>query len=379
MPIHTPLSLLGGLSAAAFMRDYWHRKPLLIRQAIPDFIPPLSTRQIRSLACHDDVESRLVWQEAGQWEMETGPFESLPAPEEPEWTLLVQGLNLHDDASAALLERFRFVPDARLDDLMVSIASDQGGVGPHFDSYDVFLLQAEGQRRWEISDQENLQLDPAAPLKILRAFTPTETFILEPGDMLYLPPRYAHNGVALGDCMTLSIGFRAPTALELAQGLLEHAAECLDDAPPPALLQRYQDPGQLATVTPAALPDNLLAFGRSLTQHLHFPDSMIQDFLGRWLTEPKPTVVFDSPETLIDLYSDWPTHGRLRCDRRTRLIYRDGALYINGECAARQTSPALIEFANNRHISCALITEEEEQALVQDWLDAAWVHFDPEA
>lgn len=379
MSIHTPLPLLGGLSAAEFMRDYWHRKPLLIRQAIPAFTPPLSLHQIKTLAHQDDVESRLIWREADQWEMEEGPFETLPPPEKPDWTLLVQGLNLHDDASAGLLERFRFVPDARVDDLMVSIATDQGGVGPHFDSYDVFLLQGEGQRRWEISDQQNLQLDPDAPLKILSAFTPTATFVLEPGDMLYLPPCYAHNGVAIGDCMTLSIGFRAPTALELARGLLEHASESLEEAPPATLLHRYQDPQQPATSTPAELPAGLLSFTHELARQLSFSDALIQDFLGQWLTEPKANVVFPMPDELPDLYSDWPTHGMLRCDRRTRMIYRNGALYINGECAMRETSPSLIKFADARQISCALITEEEEQGLMQDWLDAGWIHFQQDA
>src|SRR5690606_21445651 len=148
MNIDQPLALLGGLTPQAFMRGYWQRKPLLIRQAIPDFKPSLSIADIRKPVRREECASRLIWRNARGWNMRTGPFSRLPPVSRPGWTVLAQSVDLHDDATAELMHRFRFISDARLDDAMISIASDGGGVGPHFDSYDVFLLQAHGRRRW---------------------------------------------------------------------------------------------------------------------------------------------------------------------------------------------------------------------------------------
>ena len=223
MDTSKPLPLLGGLSPAQFMRRHWQKKPLLVRQAIASFKPLLSANELFALAAREDVESRLILQEAGRsprsavrWNLRHGPFKrrSLPPLKQPGWTLLVQGVDLHHAGAHELLQRFRFLPDARLDDLMISVASEGGGVGPHFDSYDVFLLQASGSRRWRISAQTDLSLKEGVPLKILQRFSAQQEFVLHPGDLLYLPPRYAHDGVAVdaqqGTCMTYSIGFRAP-------------------------------------------------------------------------------------------------------------------------------------------------------------------------
>ena len=196
------LPLLGNITPAEFLRDYWHKKPLLIRQAIPGFKPLLPLEALAEMAKLNHVESRLITQVDGQWEMQHGPIEALPPRDQREWTMLVQGANLYHKAADALLRQFRFIPDARLDDLMISFATDGGGVGPHFDSYDVFLLQAQGQRRWRISAQQDLDIIEGLPLKILSKFVADEEFLLEPGDMLYLPPQYAHDGMAVGDCMT---------------------------------------------------------------------------------------------------------------------------------------------------------------------------------
>lgn len=191
------------------MRTHWQKKPLLIRQALsPDEMRalhfPLSPERVLALAARHDVESRLIAQSRGRWSFNHGPFDERPLPSRKtrNWSVLVQGANLVEPAVEALMQRFRFIPDARLDDVMISFATDGGGVGPHFDSYDVFLLQAHGKRRWRISAQEDLTLIPDLPLKILANFRPEEEFVLEPGDMLYLPPHYAHDGVAEGDCMT---------------------------------------------------------------------------------------------------------------------------------------------------------------------------------
>ena len=288
MKIHLPLTLLGGLSPADFMRRYWQRKPLLIRQAIPGFKPPLNIAALKKLARRDDVESRLIWREDGAWQMEQGPFARLPKAAEPDWTLLVQSVDLHSDAASALLQQFRFIPDARLDDIMISVASDGGGVGPHFDSYDVFLLQAAGRRRWRYGRQQDLSLQPGLPLKILSQFTPEHDVVLEPGDMLYLPPHAAHDGIAVGDdCMTISIGFRAPTQAALARGLLEAAADQAmarvgllggpygePPLPGPRLDALYRDPDQPAVDTPAALPDALVQATLDTLAKVRFDDAL---------------------------------------------------------------------------------------------------------
>ena len=261
MDIQQPLTLLGGLTPAQFMRRHWHKKPLLVRQAIPNFQPPVLRPEMFALAAEESVESRLVQQIKGGWKLRHGPFarRSLPAMSQREWTLLVQGVDLHNDAVHQLMQQFRFVPEARLDDLMISYATDGGGVGPHFDSYDVFLLQAHGRRRWRIGRQKDLTLKEGIPLKVLAEFEPEEEFVLEPGDMLYLPPRYAHDGIAEGECMTYSIGFRAPARAELAQELLVRLSE---DAAEDEQVQMYRDAKQEAVAEPGAIPAELQAFAK---------------------------------------------------------------------------------------------------------------------
>ncbi|MGE5338274.1 MAG: cupin domain-containing protein, partial [Gemmatimonadota bacterium] len=211
-PIVAPLARLGQLSVAEFMRRYWQRRPVLLRQVLPGLASPVSRERLLALAGSGEVESRLVTSFNGRWRLRHGPFDAtdLPARSRENWTLLVQGVDLHDEAARALLDTFRFLPDARLDDLMASYATDGGGVGPHVDSYDVFLVQAQGRRRWRISRQRNLAPLPGLPLKILAKFAPAREWVLQPGDALYLPPGVAHEGVAIGECITCSVGFRAP-------------------------------------------------------------------------------------------------------------------------------------------------------------------------
>jgi 50S ribosomal protein L16 3-hydroxylase len=220
MDVQAPLALLGGLSPARFMRRHWQKRPLLVRQAWPGVQPPLSRQALFALAAHDDVESRLVTRNGAAWTVRHGPLprRALPPLARPGWTLLVQGLDLHVAAAAEMRARFRFVPDARLDDLMASWASPGGGVGPHVDSYDVFLLQVEGRRRWRVAPPGDAGFIDGLPLKILSRFEPQHDWLLEPGDLLYLPPGWGHDGVADGgDCVTCSVGFRAPAADELAR------------------------------------------------------------------------------------------------------------------------------------------------------------------
>jgi 50S ribosomal protein L16 3-hydroxylase len=324
--------------------------------------------------------------------METGPFRRLPSARTANWTLLAQSVDLHDDATARLLQRFRFIADARLDDAMISIATDGGGVGPHFDSYDVFLLQAHGRRRWRISRQNDLALEPGLPLKILRNFQPEQDHVLEPGDMLYLPPHVAHDGIAMGDCMTISIGFRAPTLATLARGLLDAAADqigarALGDAglygepslPGPALSNIFSDKGVAATAVPAQLPDTLVDATLASIGKLRFDDRLAARFLGQWLTDLPPSALFEADADIPDLTAQTPAAGRLVLDRCTRLLYRNKELFINGEVAPCAPSPILRKLANQRELACApamarRLTAQERDTLAE-WLALGWLHY----
>jgi len=392
----TPLILLGGISPQTFMRRYWQRKPLLIRQAIPDFVPSLSMADVGQLARREEVQSRLIWRDAAGWHMKHGPFRRLPPARQAAWTLLVQSVDLHDDETARLLGQFRFIADARLDDAMISIASDGGGVGPHFDSYDVFLLQAHGRRRWRISGQKDLALHPGLPLKILKDFRQEQEYVLEPGDMLYLPPHIAHDGIALGDCMTISIGFRAPAMATLARGLLEAAADQIGaraggdggiyanpPLPGPALTQVFRDAGAAATSRPARLPDTLVEAALDTLEKIRFDDRLASRFLGQWLTELSPSAIFEPDAHGPDLRAAPPTSGLLFLDRCTRLMYRGRDLFINGELAPAAPSPALRKLADRRRLDCAggatRALDATELGMLADWLAEGWLHFDSDA
>lgn len=363
-----PCALLGGLSPAQFMRRHWQKKPLLIRNAIPGFVPLLSHQQLFDMAADEAVESRLIVRKPQGWALKHGPLtrQQLPPLRQAGWTLLVQGVDQHLDAAHELLQRFRFVPDARLDDLMISWASDTGGVGPHFDSYDVFLLQASGQRRWRIGRQKDFSLQPGVPLKILAHFEPEEEHVLNPGDMLYLPPRWAHDGDAVGvDCSTYSIGFRAPQRGGLAGELLQRMADELDDN------TLFRDPGQPATATPAAMPAALEAFAVDALQRLLAERQSLACALGEVMTEPKPRIWFDEPD------GDW-TPGALRLDRRTRMMYDDRHIFINGESfrAGGADARLMRALADRRTLDDRQVARASEgaQALLQDWFDAGWLH-----
>ncbi len=371
IPIDEPTALLGGLTPAQFMRRHWQKKPLLIRQAIPAFQPPVDRAALFGLAAREGVESRLIARQEGRWTLRQGPLarRALPPLGRAGWTLLVQGVDLHVDAAHDLLRRFRFAPDARLDDLMVSWASDGGGVGPHFDSYDVFLLQATGRRRWRIGRQTDLSLQPGVPLKILQRFEPEQEFVLEPGDMLYLPPRWAHDGDAVGgDCMTCSIGFRAPQRGGLAGELMQRMADGIEDE----LL--YRDPAQPATVEPARMPAALTAFAADAVQRaLRDPDALALA-LGEVMTEPKPGTWFDEP------VAPWAP-GALRLDRRTRMMYDDRTVYINGEGfrAGGADARLMRRLADQRGLTDRDVqrASADALALLQDWHEAGWLHLDP--
>jgi 50S ribosomal protein L16 3-hydroxylase len=360
-------TLLGGLSPAQFMRRYWQKKPLLIRNAVPGFQPLIDRAALFALAGDDSVESRLIVRKPKGWTLKHGPFAraSLPPMKQKDWTLLVQGVDLHLDAAHELLTRFRFVPDARLDDLMISWASDGGGVGPHFDSYDVFLLQASGQRRWRIGRQKDFSLQAGVPLKILEHFEPEEEHVLNPGDMLYLPPKWAHDGVAVGsDCMTYSIGFRVPQRGGLAGELLQRMADEFEDE------TLYRDPRQQATATPAAMPPALEAFALDGLERLLRERQSLACALGEVMTEPKPKVWFDEPD------APWAAQG-VALDRRTRMMYDAHHVFINGESfrAAGADAKLMRRLADQRCLDDRAVAKASQGAreLLQDWYEAGWV------
>lgn len=367
-----PLELLGGISPATFMRRYWQKKPLLIRQAVPGFAPLLDRAELFALAAREEVESRLIVHGDKGWQLRHGPLSrrQLPALSRPRWTMLVQGVDLHDARVHDLMQRFRFVPDARLDDLMISWASDGGGVGPHFDSYDVFLLQAQGQRRWRIGRQKDLSLQADVPLKMLTNFQPEEEYVLNPGDMLYLPPRWAHDGIAEGgDCMTYSIGFRVPQRGGLAAELVQRMADAFDDQ------TLYRDPDQPATARPAEMPAALADFAADGLQRLIEDRTSLMCALGEVMTEPKPRVWFDEASQA------WSA-GAIRLDRRTRMMYDSKHVFINGESfrAGGADARLMRQLADQRALSAQAVARASEDArlLLEDWHEAGWLHLSGE-
>lgn len=376
MDVTQPLELLGKLSPQTFMKRHWQKKPLLIRQAIPGFKPLLDRPALFDMAGSDEVESRLIAQspDSRGWQLKSGPMprRALPALKQPNWTLLVQGVDLHHDGIRDLMNQFRFVPDARLDDLMISYATTGGGVGPHFDSYDVFLLQAQGRREWRIGRQKDLSLQPDVPLKILANFEPEQVFVLEPGDMLYLPPRYAHDGIALDECMTYSIGFRSPNRGELARELLVRLA---DDAPDEAGGALYQDANQPAVAAPGAIPSGLLAFAQNALQQALQDPEVLRRALGEYFTEPKSSVYFESGPGRGEI-DRWLKSIQL--DRRTKMMFDDTHIFINGESysASGRDAKLMRALADRRSLDASDVARASEGAksLLCSWIEAGWVH-----
>jgi 50S ribosomal protein L16 3-hydroxylase len=283
------LTVLGHIDPEEFLRDYWQKKPLLIRNGIADFEPPIDGDELAGLALEAEVESRLVI--GSDWQLENGPFteqrfHSLPPSH---WTLLVQAVDLWVPEVAAILERFDFIPPWRLDDIMVSYAEDGGSVGPHFDYYDVFLLQGVGQRRWQIGqacDHQSPLLD-STDLKILSDFRATDEWLLNCGDILYIPPRIAHHGVAVGECTTFSLGFRAPAATEMLDDL---ATELLSRGPAPSYLT---DPPLTPAMANNHIPAAYIGQIRSLLLELLDDDQMLAEWFAQYMTEPKYPMLTD--------------------------------------------------------------------------------------
>ena len=371
MDIILATALLGGLSPQTFMRRHWQKRPLLVRQAVPGGVTLVSRAQMFEMAGREEVESRLIVRQAGRWSLRQGPLKrsAIPPLKQPQWTLLVQGMDLHVPAARVLLDRFRFVPDARLDDLMLSYASDGGGVGPHVDSYDVFLLQAQGRRRWRIGRVRDPMLVPDVPLKILANFEAEHEWLLEAGDMLYLPPGWAHDGAAEGECVTCSIGFRAPGRAEIGRDVLQRVVDAAETGAAEAL---YRDPRQDATASPGRIPADLQAFMVAAVMRAVADRGSLACALGEVLSEPKRGVWFDAAEPAAAAES-----GAVNLDQRTRMMYDDRHVFINGESfrAAGRDAKLMRRLADRRGLNAREVDalSSEAQTLLDEWLAAGWL------
>lgn len=330
------LRLLDGLTPRDFLRRHWQKRPLYVRGALPRFAG-VDARRLATLARRDDVESRIVERRGGQWETEHGPFKRL-APKKRNWTVLVSGVNLHDARADALLRRFAFIPHARLDDVMVSYATPGGGVGPHRDSYDVFLLQGAGTRRWRVRGRE---------------------YVARSGDLLYLPPGLRHDGVALEPCFTYSIGFRAPRGAELGAAFLDwlHSRGLPDG--------RYRDPSAAPARRPALIPPRMVQFAAAMLGRITWSRNDVVNFLGEYLTQPKPHIVFRPSGA---------RGTRLRLDSRSQLLYCGARFFLNGDAVPvpGRARGAMRELADRREVDAGRLAALA--SLVGEWRRAGYAH-----
>ena len=361
------LSLLGGLTVKEFLRDYWQKKPLLIRQAFPKFNGLINPQQLIALACAEDVQARLVTQRRSKFGLQQSPFEpdDFANLGKAGWTVLVQGVNQHLSEAAALLQQFDFIPHARMDDLMVSYAPKGGGVGAHFDSYDVFLLQGLGHRRWQISAQADRTLIADAPLRILRDFKAEQEWVLEAGDMLYLPPHYAHHGIAEDDCMTYSIGFRAPPYQELAEQFLVHLQDRIE------VDGRYADPDLTAQKHPSEISAAMLHQVEQAIKQVRWDKQDLANFLGCYLSEPKPHIFFDTPERPLNAAKFRQTVQKygVALNLKSQMLCHGGWIFINGEAHQPEQCdyPLLRTLADERALPASPGCSTEAIDMLYQW------------
>jgi 50S ribosomal protein L16 3-hydroxylase len=361
---------LGGLSAKVFLRRHWQKRPLLVRNALPGLRRALDKSALFGLATRGDIESRLVEHARGNWRVTEGPLQRarltrLARSRTRNWTLLVNGVNHHVAGAERLLRRFAFLPQARLDDVMVSYAAPGGGVGPHFDSYDVFLIQGAGRRTWRLARARAFTLEAQAPLRLIRDFVADEEYLLEPGDLLYLPPGWGHDGVAVEECFTWSVGFRAPRGAELAAGFLDYLHERgLPDA-------TYRDPGLRPARHPARIGAGMIEFAARVLGRIRWNRGDALEHLGRFLTLPKANVVFRARRSAARL-------GRSMAvlDPRTQMLYAGRRFFINGEALAPDARQrrALSLLADRRRVPGRLLAGARLAALISGWQRAGYLH-----
>jgi 50S ribosomal protein L16 3-hydroxylase len=367
---HGPLA---GLAPGEFLRRYWQRRPLLVRRALPELRSLIARSRILALAAAADVESRLVQKRRGSWRVAQGPIPGarLRAAGSRDWSLLVNGVNLHEPAADRLMRRFDFLPQARLDDVMASIAAPGGGVGPHYDSYDVFLLQAEGRRVWRLCRPRRFRAVPGSELRLIEGFAAEEEYLVEPGDLLYLPPGWGHDGEALEPSVAYSIGFRAPRAGELAAALFDR------------LEYEYRDPPLRPSSRSARIPQAMLDYALGSLARLRWSRRDVAQVLGETLTMPKAQVVFERPARPLGVALFKRRLGRTQAalDLKTQLLYRGVDFFVNGErCAAsaRQRA-ALARLADRRRMAGGQLARAGLAMLAYDWYRLGYLHLEAQA
>jgi 50S ribosomal protein L16 3-hydroxylase len=362
----TKLNLLGGLTVNEFLRDYWQKKPLLVRQALPGFKGLLNPQQLIELSCLENAQARLVKQSASVWKLAHGPFDSDEmAKLRGKWTVLVQGVNNILPSGTELLKPFNFIPHARLDDLMVSYATKGGGVGPHFDPYDVFLLQGLGHRRWQISTQADRTLIEGAPLRILKQFRVEQEWVLEAGDMLYLPPQCGHNGIAEDDCMTYSIGFRTPTYQELSEQFLVYLQDRI------SIAGVYADPDLKTQKHPSEISKEMVQQVAQAIRKVQWDDEDVANFLGSYLSEPKPHIYFNAPAKPLSegRFALALKKGNITLDLQSQMLCSKQTIFMNGEShsVGKGSFQILRELADTRQLPAASKLTSEATALLYEF------------
>jgi 50S ribosomal protein L16 3-hydroxylase len=360
--------LLGGLTVEEFLRDYWQKKPLLVRNAIPGFKGLLDPQQLIGLACRDDAQSRLVTHQRGKWGAQYGPFAAADfngLSKKGKWSVLVQGINHFLPSAADLVKHFDFIPHARLDDLMVSYAPKGGGVGPHFDIYDVFLVQGLGHRRWQLSMQKDQTLIEGAPLRLLKDFKVEQEWIVEAGDLLYLPPHCAHNGIAEDDCMSYSIGFRTPWYQELAEQFLVYLQDRIE------IPGTYADPDLKLQKHPSEIGDEMLQQVAQAIRKVRWDNEDVANFLGSYLSEPKPHIYFEAPARPLseERFAQAVQAKGVTLDLKTQMLCRDATVFVNGEAfpVGPTSYRVLRELSDRRELPAATRLPREAAALLHEW------------
>ncbi len=346
--------ILGDLSREEFLKQYWQKKPLLIRQAFPDYQSPLSAEELAGLACEEGIESRLIQEQGGDkpWQLRHGPFvendfTSLP---ETHWTLLVQSVDHHIPELACLLDEFDFIPTWRIDDLMISFAQAQGSVGPHLDNYDVFLLQVQGKRHWHINenDYDDDDFIPDSDLRILNEFDSKQDWVLEPGDMLYLPPGVAHHGIALDDCLTFSIGFRAPTRKELLIAYTDKNDESVEEV-------FYSDPELTLQASPGEIRKEHIDAIKKLMRLSNVDADKFSSWFGCFITEKSNEQEYENEELdESEFWQQFKDLGSLTRNGNIRLSFIKNedsiSLFIAGEELSLSDSYlSLVSYISSRH------------------------------
>ena len=353
MRLNRKTHILGKTSVDDFLKNYWQKKPLLIKNAIPNFVSPITESDLFIIAQNEEAVSRLIEYKQGIWQVKYGPFKKSDLPKKTNipWTILVQNINHYFPFAESFLNLFKFIPYARLDDLMISYATKKGSVGPHFDSYDVFLFQAQGAREWKISDQKKFTLDKQSSIKIITNFKSKNSWVLKPGDMLYLPPNIGHWGISQSDdCVTYSIGFRAPGTFEIQSKFLDFIQDHLITNEN----EIYKDPNLTPQKNPAEISSNMTKAIRNIVDRLRWDKSSINHFIGQLLSEPIENSIFETRKPLsLKAFEKSIVHKTLRLNSKTRMLFIKNNFYINGEFIKidKKYTSFLKQLANDREIS----------------------------